>query len=474
MRLRDALAIFTAFTLVVSIPVTTTAAWLPDATAIQHHSRALLGSAETIEETYGCLIESLNCKPGFNWQIICDTRNAQNASECTCQWCAAYCSVVEETNYQCGWYPCLEDPEGMWIEQDFGCGCRVGNSTYDRDTNCDCRGIGTSDIGCGCGHNCMPNPPPNPPPSPPSSPPPPNPPPNPPPSPPPPNPPSSPPPNPPPPNSPPNPPPPNPPPNPAPPKPTREDRIVRATATLVGARSSAFGESYRRGFRAAIASVVGTIDADAVDIISVADVYAKKRRRRRLLTNGSVGSAAVDVEYAVYIYDDGNVDNDTSSSTSAAAVARLTNISSALRSASLGDALRAQGLTDVTSASTTVRALAVPPPPPPPNAPTDVAFVGDGTGDGLESQVPARPDFTVERLAALFSGAAAMLLGSLAYQYRADIKAYLIERHQRRCRRRSSSSTPSPSPSSVSLKMPRASNADGDAASAFLHSAAGL
>ena len=87
---------------------------------------------------------------------------------------------------------------------------------------------------------------------------------------------------------------------------------MRATATLVGARSSAFGESYRRGFRAAIASVVGTIDADAVDIISVADVYAKKRRRRRLLTNGSVGSAAVDVEYAVYIYDDGNVDNDTS------------------------------------------------------------------------------------------------------------------------------------------------------------------
>jgi len=250
---------------------------------------------------------------------------------------------------------------------------------------------------------------------------------------------------------------------------------VRATATLVGARSSAFGESYRRGFRAAIATIVGTIDADAVEIISVADVYAKKRRRRRLLTNGSVGSAAVDVEYAVYIYDDGNVVNDTISSTSAAAVARLTNISSALRSAPLVDALRAQGLTDVTSASTTVRALAVPPPPPPPNAPTDVTFVGDGDGDGLESQVPARPDFTVERLAALFSGAAAMLLGSVAYQYRAEIKAYLIERHQRRRRRRSSSFTASkPSSESPSLKMPRASNADGDAASAFLRSAAGF
>ncbi len=467
MRLRDALAIFTAFTLVVSIPVTTTAAWLPDATAIQHHSRALLGSAETVEDTYGCLVESLNCKAGFNWQIVCDRRNAQNASECTCQWCAAYCWVVEETNYECGWYPCLEDPEGMWIEQDFGCGCRVGNSTYDRDTNCDCRGIGTSDIGCGCGHNCMPNPPPSPPPSPPSPPPSP---PSPPPSPPPP----SPPPSPPPPNPPPSPPPRSPPPSPPPPKPTREDRIVRATATLVGPRSSAFGETYRRGFRTAIASVVGTIDANAVDIISVADVYAKKRRRRQLLTNGSVGSAAVDVDYAVYIYDDANVVNDTSSSTSAAAAARLTNISSALRSAPLADALRAHGLTDVTSASTTVRALAVPPPPPPPNAPTDVAFVGDGDGDGLESQVPARPDFTVERLAALFSGAAAMLLGSVAYQYRADIKAYLIERHQRRRRRRSSTLTASPSSSSESLKVPRVSNADGDAASAFLRSAAGF
>ena len=249
---------------------------------------------------------------------------------------------------------------------------------------------------------------------------------------------------------------------------------MRATATLVGPRSSAFGETYRRGFRTAIASVVGTIDANAVDIISVADVYAKKRRRRQLLTNGSVGSAAVDVDYAVYIYDDANVVNDTSSSTSAAAAARLTNISSALRSAPLADALRAHGLTDVTSASTTVRALAVPPPPPPLNAPTDVAFVGDGDGDGLESQVPARPDFTVERLAALFSGAAAMLLGSVAYQYRADIKAYLIERHQRRRRRRSSTLTASPSSSSESLKVPRVSNADGDAASAFLRSAAGF
>ena len=102
------------------------------------------------------------------------------------------------------------------------------------------------------------------------------------------------------------------------------------------------------------------------------------------------------------------------------------------------------------------------PPPPPPPPP-----LGDVGLDALESEVEPEPDFTTERIAALVTGAAAMLLGSVAYQYRADIKAYVATRWGW-------------TSSSPSRTTPRMRNSEGtcdekhDAASAFIRRAAGF
>jgi len=169
-------------------------------------------------------------------------------------------------------------------------------------------------------------------------------------------------------------------------------------------------------------------------------------------------TAAIDVDYEVYIYD--------------STVTSLTNISSALRTAPLVEALRGHGLTDLTSATTTVQPLAYPPPPP--SAPSPPDLIDDEVD--LGSAADDKPNFNAARFAGLFSGALAMVLCSVAYQYRAQIKAYFQKAKKRTPWRSPKDTKPSAPPKPPKVADTRDSvyvDAPESAADEFLRQATG-
>jgi hypothetical protein len=349
-------------------------------------------TVDTVQETYSCRKGTAPCGSD-GWladERVCE-HDVGSTTACSCATCKSHCREsntpddLTDNNTFTKPSAAYDLNDGIFCtgqcifphaHTDYGCGCRVGNSTYVASTNCDCRGIGTKDEGCGCGVTCPSPPPPlssPPPPSPPLS---------------------------------------SPPPivvSPPPPaRPTSLDRILNATATLIGYDAASFNVAAKLlAFRTGIASVIQNVNPDAIEIISVSDVNAKRRRRRQLLVASS--SPAVDVEYVVYVYDE--------SSTS------LTSISNALLGASLVDALRAQGLNDLTSVTVMVSGLVVPPPPP--GAPPATGY--PPIDETLNTAATGKPNFNGARLAGLLSGIACFLIATVLYQYRAQIKTWYMK-----------------------------------------------
>jgi hypothetical protein len=150
--------------------------------------------------------------------------------------------------------------------------------------------------------------------------------------------------------------------------------------------------------------VLADVSIDEIDFNGVTDIIAK-RRRRVLLS----GTPAIDVSYAVRVLPELEVS--------------LTEISSALTSGNLLEALREEGLTDVSSEITTVLPLPFPPPPPTVLAPPPpLSSVLTNSSDlALADDAPL--DFSESKLAGLICGAITMLVLSVLYQHRSKVCA---------------------------------------------------
>jgi len=335
----------------------------------------VLPQVDTIEETFTCMLNNVGCVR-WNLETQCTKLDPNDDATCACDECWSFCSDEEPDGET--WTNCLysSNPEERCFATsrvesgelptsvDYGCGCRVGNSTKSEE-NCDCRGIGTVDCGNGCGVACAPPPPvPALPPPIQASPPP---------------------------SSIPATPPPQ-----APPAPHLADvsTVLNATSVLVGYRADDFVTvSRRNAFKSAIAGLLNGVSRDDVDINAVVDVYAK-RRRRRLMSSADL---AVEISYGIVIVSSSSDD-----------ASRLSN---ELTSGDVLTALRSAGLSSVSSVTVTVD--------------TPIATEPENVSSDAEGEAPVNdahviqdedPDFTTARILGLLAGTATMLFLSLFFR----------------------------------------------------------